>query len=212
MAKDKTNEQLGEDPKILKDIAKAIKDLADFLKLHDIKVDYCEADWKDTEGLVEDACKLRIEHPNWTMYYFCGDTWGIDANYVFFTSNAVPREVVEKIGEYIVEFGAELPEEVVPPKPKCPKCGKEIEHLVGVYKATASGWVNILDGKLNLQLEEDLKPWEMIDEDSAVWYCPECEAELFRAGQEAEMTAFLLCDKEYKAEEKEKPFSSGQCH
>ena len=200
MAENKPNEQPGEDPEVLADIAKATRDLADLLKLHDIDVDYCEADWKDTEELIEHVHDLIVRYPGWSMHYFSGDTWSIDSNFVFFISNPVPRELAEKIGEYVAMLGAELPGEVIPPKPKCPKCVMEIEYLVGSYAAVVEGRASILNGVLDTQLEEGCKSWEIIDEDSAVWCCPGCGAELFRAGQEAEMTAFLLCDKEYKPE------------
>lgn len=201
MSGNKPNKQLGEDPAILKEIAKATRDLADLLKFHNLEVDYCEADWRDTEGLIEAAHDQIVKHPSWSLHYFGGDTWGIDTNYVFFISKPVPRELAEKIGEYAIELGAELPGEVVPPKPKCPKCSKEMDYLIGTYAAVISGRANILNGVLDMQLEEEPKVWEIIDEDSAVWCCPECDAELFKAGQEAEMTAFLLCDKEYKPED-----------
>lgn len=201
MAGNKPNEQLGEDPVILKEIAKATRDLADLLIPHDLEIDYCEADWRDTEGLIEAVHDLIVKHPGWSLHYFSGDTWGIDTNYVLFTSKPVPRELAEGIGKYVIELGAELPGEVVPPKPKCPKCGKETKYLVGAYQATIPGRASILDGELELQLDEESHLWELIDEDSVKWYCPECDAELFKAGQEDEMTAFLLCDKEYKPED-----------
>lgn len=191
MTENKADEQLGEDPEVLKEQANATQNLADFLKLHNIEVDYHEADWKDGQGLAEGIRDLCLKHPGWSMYYFSGDTWGIDSNFVFFTSRHVESEVVEKIGEFIVEFGADLPEDIIPPKPKCPKCGKEIEGLMGNYPAVVGGYASILDGELNLQLNESYHLWELVDEDSVIWSCPECDAELFKAGQEAEMTAFL---------------------
>ncbi|KKL62220.1 hypothetical protein LCGC14_2187450, partial [marine sediment metagenome] len=81
------------------------------LKLHDIEVDYHEADWKDTKELIEGAHAMYLKHPGWLMYYASGDTWGIDANYVFFTSKPVDNEVIDSIGEYIIEYGADLPGE-----------------------------------------------------------------------------------------------------
>ena len=198
MTEDKPNKQLGEDPAILADIAKATRDLADLLKLHGIEVDYCEADWRDGLELAEGVRELVLKHPGWSMYYFSGGTWGIDSNFVFFTSKQVGEDVVERIGELIVEEGAELPGEVVPPKPKCPKCGKVIDGLSGTYPAIVCGYASILNGVLDTQFDEQTKVWEIIDEDGAVWCCPECDAELFKAGQEAEMTAFLKCEHKNK--------------
>jgi len=193
MTEEKTNERLGEDPGILADIANATRDLADFLKLHDIEVDYCEADWKDGQGLAEGVGKLCLKHPGWSMYYFGGDTWGIDANFMFFTSREVEREVVEKIGEYIVEFGADLPEEVVPPKPVCPKCGMEIELLCGGYSAVVPAKACISEGELYIDIIDGIKVYDVIEGEVETWHCPECDAELFNAGEEDKMTAFLKC-------------------
>lgn len=191
MTESKTDEQLGEDPEVAKEIAEATKNLADFLSANQLEVDYYEADWRDTKGLIEGAHKLILEHPDWQLYYVGGDAFGIDANYVLLTSKPVKEDVVLKIGDYIVNLGAELPEEVIPPKPKCPKCGEEIEMLMGVYSASVSGWASILNGELNLQLEESFKLRDIIDEDSATWHCPRCDEQLFKAGEEDKMTVFL---------------------
>lgn len=78
-----------------------------------------------------------------------------------------------------------------PVKPKCLKCGEEIEMLMGIYSATVSGWASILKGELNLQLEESLKLQDIIVEDSATWHCPRCDEQLFKAGEEDKMTVFL---------------------
>lgn len=78
-----------------------------------------------------------------------------------------------------------------PVKPKCPECGEEIEVLAGAYSGTVSGRAFILEGKLNLELEENLKSWEIIDEGSVTWQCPHCDKQLFKAGEEDKMTAFL---------------------
>jgi len=184
----------GEDPEILADIAKATQDLAVLLKLHNIEVDYCEADWKDNKGLIEDAHTLMLKHPDWHLCYFSGDTWGIDSNFVFFTSREVEDEVVEEIGEYIIEFGAELPEEVVPPKPVCPKCGMEIELLCGGYSAVVPAKACISEGELYIDIIDGIKVYDVIEGEVETWHCPECDAELFKAGEEAEMTAFLKCE------------------
>lgn len=196
MAENKTGEHPGEDPEVIKEIAEATKNLADFLSASQLEVDYYEADWRDTKELIEGAHELILKHPDWQLHYVGGDTFGIDANYVLLTSNPVGEDVILKIGDYLINLGAELPKEVVPPKPKCPKCGKEIDILCSSYQAIISGWANIVDGELNMQLVEDCKLYELIDEGSVIWSCPECEAELFRAGQEAEMIAFLRCESE----------------
>ncbi|MBA7638616.1 hypothetical protein ES703_46272 [subsurface metagenome] len=98
--------------------------------------------------------------------------------------NAQPSVIAEE--PYEVE-----PEEPPKPKPKCPKCGEGVEMLIGAYSATVSGWVSILKGELNLQLDENLKSWEIVDEDSVTWHCPHCDEQLFKAGEEDKMTVFL---------------------
>jgi len=199
MAEDTVNEQPGEDPEILKDIANATQGLAVFLKLHDLEVDYWEADWKDGQELAEGTRKLCLKHPSWMMYYFSGDTWGIDANFVFFTSRAVESEVVEKIGELIVEYGAELPEEVVHPKPVCPKCGKVLDGLSVSWRASIPGIASIVDGELYTDTMDGLHLGELVDEDTAVYFCPLCDEQLFKAGQETEMIAFLKYESDTKS-------------
>lgn len=77
-----------------------------------LELDGCEADYKDTESLILDAHKLIIKHPGWHMTYVSGDEFGIDSNYVFFTSRFVEHDVICKIGSLLVNEGADLPEEV----------------------------------------------------------------------------------------------------
>lgn len=193
----KTDEQLGEDPKILKEQQEATKRLADMLKRHEVEVDYCEADWRDTKDLIESAHALILKHPGWSLYYFSGDTWGIDSNYVFFTSRPVPEELVEMVGRYIVDEGAELPQEVIPPKPKCPRCGAEIESLVGYYSAVVTGYVKLSGGNLDFWLDDDINDLkDIIDNESVSWHCSVCNEELFRAGEECEdeILALLKCE------------------
>lgn len=192
MVENKSNEQLGEDPQILADIAKATQELANFLKLHSIEVDYCEADWRDTESLILSAHSLMLRHPGWWPHYIGGDTFGIDSNYVFFTSKPVSDEVVEKIGDLIVNEGAELKE---PPVPKCPKCGKAIECLTGSYPAAIPAVAHVVGGELCINWMDGIKMGDVIsDEQVESWHCPLCDELLFRTGEEAEMAAFLKCE------------------
>jgi len=177
------DEQPGEDPEILAAVAEATEKLRVRLLQLNIEVDYIEADWKDDKSLVEESFRLIQKHPGWLLHYINGDTFGIDSNYVFFTSAPVSDEVVEEIARLIVDEGAELLE---PPKPKCPKCGKEISFLEGSYKAIVSAIASVVDGELNIQLQEDVKPYEIIDEDSVIWCCPECDETLFSA-EDADM-------------------------
>ena len=183
----------GEDPSIKEAQDKATEELAAFLMLHDIEVDYGEADWRDNAGLVEITRELANKHPTWAMYYFGGDTWGIDANYVFFVSKQVESEVVETIGTLLLDEGACLPGEEVRPKPKCPMCGKEVDLLRTTTLAEISGWVSLLDGNLNFQLNEEERLWELVFEGSLRYFCPHCDGELFRESQEPEVRAFLTC-------------------
>jgi len=171
--------------------AKATNDLADFLKLHDIEVDYYEADWKDGQELAEGTRKLCLKHPSWSMYYFVGDTWGIDDNFVFFASKPVEDEVIEKIGELIVGFGAELPKEYTAPKPKCPNCGKELDGLEVSYDATVGGYASILNGELDISLQEDTNLYDILLENTAIFCCTECGEELFADSEDDRVTAFL---------------------
>jgi len=118
---EQTEEELGEDPEILKDRAEATGKLKELLHKNEIQVDYWEADWKDTEDLITGAFSLHKKHPGWQMAYVNGDELGIDSNYVLFTSKPVDESVVHEIMSLIVEEGAELPE--LPPEPQCPTCG-----------------------------------------------------------------------------------------
>jgi hypothetical protein len=105
-----TNEELGEDPEILEDIAKASAKLEDLLRQNEIELDYVEADWRDTEDLITNAFNMHNKHPGWHMTYFNGDEFGIDANYVFFTSKPVDESVIHEAARLIIDEGAELPE------------------------------------------------------------------------------------------------------
>jgi len=78
-----------------------------------------------------------------------------------------------------------------PTKPKCPKCGKEIDVLIGSYSAIVSGLASIMNGELNVQLDENIKSWDIVTENSETWHCPDCDEQLFKAGDEDKMTAFL---------------------
>lgn len=199
MTGDMTNEQLGEDPEVLKEQEEASRRLAELLKRHNVEVDYCEADWRDTKGLIEAAHALVLKHPKWSLCYIGGDVWGIDSNYVFFTSRPVDEGLIELIGRHIVNEGADLPEEAVPPKPKCPKCGEEITMLVCYYPATVTGYVQLEDNRSGLffRLNDELNDVnELVDDSNVSSCCPNCNAELFMAGEENqdEILAFLKCE------------------
>lgn len=171
-------QEQGEDPKVLAEIAKATRDLADFLAANQLEVDYCEADWRDTEGLIEEAHKLILKHPGWSLYYIGGDRFGIDSNYVFFTSKPVSDDLVETIGNLIVNEGAELPEEVAPPKPKCPKCEAEISRLDYHETKDYDSEVDLVDGRL-------VYSHEAIDVGERGFACPECGKDICKDDEAA---------------------------
>ena len=191
-------EKPGEDPEIIKERTHATEELSASLKILDIEVDYWEGDWKDSRGLADGVHDLCHRHPGWSMYYFSGDTWGIDSNYVFFISKEVGHEVVEKIGDFISE-GAVLPGKASQPNPECPKCGAPINDLTGFYAATVVGYVKLDCGQLSYGLDDDVNDLkDIIDEDNVSWHCPVCNEELFRAGEECEEEILAL----FKCEQK----------
>lgn len=88
----------------------------------------------------------------------------------------------------------EEPYEVEPelPKPKCPKCGEEIDSLTVSWRAgNIPGYATIVDGKLDTEAIDSVKVWELIVDDSAVYSCPECEETLFKADEEDKAEEFL---------------------
>ena len=197
MAEKETNSQLGEDPEVIKGIAEATKNLADFLSANQLEVDYYEADWRDTKGLIEGAHELILKHPDWQLHYVGGDAFGIDANYVFLTSRPVEDGIILEIGDYIVNLGAELPEEVVPPKPKCPKCGEEIDTLKGYAPTSVPLFVYIdEENTLHLEIVDGLRLRDVIDEyDSpSGWSGPSCGSVLFGNNpyERGKMEKFLI--------------------
>lgn len=167
-----------EDQEVLANIKKATKDLAELLKLHDLDVDYYEADWKDTEDLIMGAHDLILKHPGWSIYYIGGDTYGIDCNFVFFTSKSVGEDVVEEIGRLIEDEGAEL-DEVLPKKPTCPKCMQEIECLIGESPAIVPEKAILLDGELDFEFLGGLRIGDLVTGTPDSWNCPECDEVLF---------------------------------
>lgn len=156
---------------------------------------YISADWKDVDGFIEDILDTKFDLRNSSKKVYDlfteAEHGGSDDYVLIAVQGVVTDDELDIVFDLVHNLGAEL---TAPLKPKCPKCGKEIEGLEGSYTATVGGYASIFDGELNLQLNEDCKLWELVDEDSVIWYCPECNAELFKAGQEAEMIAFLRCE------------------
>jgi hypothetical protein len=171
-----TEEELGEDPRILEDIAEATGKLEDLLRRNEIELDYWEADWRDTEGLITGALDMHKKYPSWHVTYFSGDELGIDANYVFFTSKPVDDSVIHEAARLIIDEGAELLEL---PTLKCPKCGKVIDCLVGSYPASVPAMARIIDGGLYMDWMEDIKIGDVITGEVETWCCPECDEVLF---------------------------------
>jgi len=86
----------------------------------------------------------------------------------------------------------EAPSQVVePPKPKCPKCGAEVECLVGAYPASVPARAYIVDTELYTNIV-DTRISDSIYGEVKSWHCPECDEELFVEGEEGIMAAFLL--------------------
>lgn len=177
-------EELGENSGVLTDIAHATAELKALLQSQNLEIDYVEADWMDPKGLIEGAAKIMQEHPSWLVIYLNGDEFGIDADYVLFTSKPVLNKTARHIMDLIINEGAELPEL---PTPTCPKCGVAIHYLVGSVPIKAC----IVNGELYTDLI-DVKLSDCVDDyEPDVWCCPECDAELFNAGKARDMALFL---------------------
>ena len=129
------------------------------------------------------------------MMYMNGDTWGIDSNFVFVTSKPVEGEVIEKIGDFVENLGAEIPLDVIP---KCPHCGIEVAWLKGSYTANVEARATLTQGgSLSTDVIDGQELYSIIDIATVTWYCPGCDWELFVAGQEDEMIAFFKCDEKF---------------
>lgn len=77
------------------------------------------------------------------------------------------------------------------PKPKCPKCGKEIEFLCGDYPAAVPAKAYISEGELHTDVIDGIRVSDVIEGDVKTWHCPECDAELFKTGEEGKVEEFL---------------------
>lgn len=186
MAMDNTDNGKGndkgedEDGEEAQEMQEATQKLAALMKEHDIEVDYAEADWKDTQGLIEEAHDLIIKHPGWDLTYVNGDEFGIDDNFVFFTSKPVDDDVVIEIGRLIVDEGAELPDEEKAKRPVCPKCGREIDCLVSSLPAAVPIVIALHDSELDWYYQDGLEMSDIVtDFPPDDWFCPECNEQLF---------------------------------
>ena len=84
------------------------------------------------------------------------------------------------------------PEPPEVPKPKCPKCAAEISSLNVFWPATITGTAEFSNDGLNVEFVDGLNdPHDIAREDEQVYCCPECEAELFKAGEESKVAEFL---------------------
>jgi len=88
---------------------------------------------------------------------------------------------------YVVES-----EPPVRPKPVCPKCAKEIDHLIVYWPATVTGIAELSNDELRVELDYDFNdPKDVAREDEQTYHCPECDEQFFKAGDEDEVTNFL---------------------
>lgn len=79
-----------------------------------------------------------------------------------------------------------------PPKPICPKCSKEIDSLVVYWPATVVGTAEFSNGGLNVEIDHELSNLNDITrEDEQTYCCPECDEQLFKAGDEDRVAWFL---------------------
>ncbi len=96
-----------------------------------------------------------------------------------------PRVVAEE--PYVVEL-----EPAEAPKPKCPKCGEEIGSLNVYWPATVCGTAEFSNDGLNVEFTDGINDLnDIAKEDEQVYCCPECEKELFKAGEEDKVAVFL---------------------
>ncbi len=92
---------------------------------------------------------------------------------------------------------AEEPYEAEPeppevPKPECPKCGVKIGFLTVYWPATVTGTAEFSNDGLNVEFVDEINDLDDIaKEDEQVYCCPECEAQLFKAGEEVKVAEFL---------------------
>ena len=85
------------------------------------------------------------------------------------------------------------PEPAPAPKPICPKCGKEISSLKVFWPATVCGTAEFSNDGLNVEFADGINDLnDIAQEDKQVYCCPECEAELFKAGDEDRVANFLV--------------------
>jgi len=88
---------------------------------------------------------------------------------------------------YVVE-----PEPAPAPRPKCPKCGKEISFLNVHWPATVCGTAEFSNDGLNVEFADGINDLnDIAREDEQVYCCPECDEELFKAGDEDRVANFL---------------------
>lgn len=109
----------------------------------------------------------------------------IEASYIPSGVSFVEPTVIA--GEpYVVE-----PEPPRAPKPICPKCSKEIEHLTAYWPATVIGTARFVNGELSVEFTDDNQLNDIVEEDKQAYHCPECDEELFKAGDEDRVIWFL---------------------
>jgi len=65
--------------------------------------------------------------------------------------------------------------------PKCPKCGEEIDYLIGYYRYESSNFLHMIDGEPERTFRDEATYLEGEDE----YECPLCEKVLFDNEEDA---------------------------
>lgn len=120
------------------------------------------------------------------------DYIGVDEVEITVTAEASYAEQTVEPAVVAEEPYVVIPEPPEAPKPKCPKCGKEIGFLKVCWPATVWGTAEFSNDGLNVEfVDEFYNPSDIAEEDKQVYYCPECEEQLFKAGEEDKVAEFL---------------------
>lgn len=161
------------------------------------QVEYISADWKNVEELVDAILTtefdiLRASKKVFQPFEEIEGGHGSSDDYVLIAiSGEADDDELDIVFDLMHNLGADIPELQELPEPRCPKCGKKVEVLLGGYPAVVPAKAIIIDGELYIDAIKDYKTCDVIMDDPPTWHCPECDAELFTADQEDEMTKFL---------------------
>lgn len=94
----------------------------------------------------------------------------------------IPKMTLDEINKWINLEEQKMPEGAIPTKPKCPKCGKDVDALNGCASASVplSAYMDD-EGTLHIEIVDGLKLRDLIDEFDSPdgWFCPSCDSMLF---------------------------------